>query len=141
MRERKERIRGIFWNKRKDVMCIDDYWLDDNLRAFLWGGRFDVKFPGVRWLVFDEGTTVSFLKERAICWSGIEVVFLIREKLEDGSSRGKREERAAWERKFGCGDEEGEEKGVGMGREKMPEFQIGESWKDVLEFLHRRGVW
>jgi len=114
---RSVRIRGILWNKRKDVMWIDNYWLDDNLSAFYWGGRFDVKFPGVKWVVFDEGTTVSFVQEKVIKWSGVEVVFVLR-PLGHWDLRIARDERAAWEKRFGVG--EGEEKGVGMERGKMP---------------------
>jgi hypothetical protein len=132
------RMRGIFWNKRKDVMWIDNYWLDDNLSAFYWGGRFDVKFPGVRWVVFDEGTTVSFVQEKVINWSGVQVVFVLR-PLGHWDLRIARDERAAWEKRFGVG--EGEENSVGMERGKMPELQMVESWKDVLEYLHREGVW
>jgi hypothetical protein len=138
MRGRTERIRGIFWNREKDVMWIDDYWLDDNLRAFYMYRRFDVKFPGVRWVVFDEGTTVSFVQEKVISWDGIEVVFVLR-PLGQRDSRIAKHERAAWEKKFGCG--EGEEEVVGVSKGNMPELQIVESWKDVLEHLHRRGVW
>ncbi|PMD14387.1 hypothetical protein NA56DRAFT_710962 [Hyaloscypha hepaticicola] len=140
MRGREVR-RGIFWDKKKDVMCIDEYWLDDNLRACLWGGRFDVKFPGVRWVVFEEGTTVGFVQDRAVGWGGVEVCFLVRGGRGVGSEMGKREERKSWERRFGCRDGEGEEEGGGMERGEMPELRIVESWTDVLEFLHRRGVW
>jgi 2EXR family len=129
----------IFWNKRKDVMWIDGYWLDDNLRAFLWSGRFDIKFPGVRWLVFNETTTVSFVQDRAISWKGIETVFVVREPLVVGSARGVREEREAWGKKFGERGEE--EKEIGGKERQLPELQIVSSWKDVLEYLHQSEVW
>jgi hypothetical protein len=130
---------GIFWNKGKDVMWIDGYWLDDNLKAFLWNGRYDVKFPSVRWLVFDETTTISFVQERAISWEGVETVFVVRESLGMGSGHGAMVERGAWEKMF----EKGMEKGMGSGMEEkeMPELQIVSSWEDILEYLHEREVW
>jgi hypothetical protein len=132
-------VRGIFWNKRKDVMWIDGYWLDDNLKAFLWGGRYDIKFPGVRWVVFDETTTVSFVQDRAFSWKGIETVFVVREPVGWGSARSAREERGAWKKKFRVvGEEEKNIKGKEL---QLPGLQIVSSWKDVLEYLHQGEVW
>ena len=52
----------------------------------------------MRWLVFNETTTVSFVRDGAISWKGIETVFVVREPLGFGSAKGVREEREAWGR-------------------------------------------
>ncbi|PMD39214.1 hypothetical protein L207DRAFT_513697 [Hyaloscypha variabilis F] len=120
--------RGVFWNKEKDVMCIDGYWLDDNLKAVFWAGKSDVKFPGVRWVVFDENTSVQYVQDKAIGWVGIEMVFLVRWDLGMGSRYGAWQPRLEWEKMF--------KEGSGK-----PELRVVRSWKDVLEFLHEKELW
>jgi hypothetical protein len=87
----------VDWDKRKDVMWIDWNWLDDNLKAFLWGGKCNVRFPGVRWLCFDEGTMSSFVKEGSVSWVDVETVFIVQER----GLRWHAAEIGGWEDKFG----------------------------------------
>jgi len=122
---RKER--GVYWNKEKDVMWIDGYWLDDNLKACCWAGRYDVKFPGVRWLVFDESTSIHYVQDKAIGWDGVEMVFLVREDMGLACMHTAWQEIFKWQKMF----EEGSDK---------PEFRLVSSWEDILEILHEKEV-
>ena len=123
---RKER--GVFWNKEKDVMWIDGYWLDDNLKACIWAVKYDVKFPGVRWLVFDESTSIHFVQDKAIGWEGIEMVFLVREDTGTACMHVAWQEIFGWQKRF--------EEGSGK-----PELRLVSSWEEVLGILHEREVW
>ena len=121
--------RGFYWNTKKDLMWIDSDWLDDNLKAFLWDGQFDVKFPNLKWLVFDETALIYFVQDRAISWQGIETVFVIRESGSPYSGSG---ERLAWMKKFGRALDD---KSLCANEVVLPELEILPSWDDILKYL------
>ncbi|RDL31531.1 uncharacterized protein BP5553_09740 [Venustampulla echinocandica] len=77
--------RGVYWDKTKDVVLLDDKGrLDERGSAYVWGGRTGVRFGRMKRVAMTWEAVMSAGFGSMLQWESLEVMYVVYDDAEAG---------------------------------------------------------